>query len=145
MFDLDGKQRLIELARQGFFAGQEKIACHLHGDGRSAFLGAARQHITHCCTQHAQGIHTAVLIKTLVFCSQNRLGQHGRHRCQAHHGAAFLTKFGNQRMVGGVHPHRNFGAIVGQRIEAGQIRINQCSGQHDQHGDNQRKAEQERK
>ncbi len=41
-FDFQCHHDFAELARQGFFVGQEKISCHLHGDGAGAFSGAAR-------------------------------------------------------------------------------------------------------
>lgn len=73
VLDLEGEQRLVNLARQGLLAGKEEIAGDLHGDGAGASPFAATREVGIGGAQHTEGVYAGMLIETLILRRQDGL------------------------------------------------------------------------
>ena len=104
VLDLQREKYLFHLAQVGFFAAEEKVTRHLHGNSAAAlaFLAGADQF--HCGAYQTLIIHPGVLEEAVILGRQNgvdyRLGQ----LSVANRRPALLTKFGDQFTVAGIHP-----------------------------------------
>jgi len=74
LFDLDGQQRLLDLAAPGLFRRQIDLAGELHRECRAADT-AAFQHVAQRRAQDTRGIDAAVLEEVRVLGRQDRLLQ----------------------------------------------------------------------
>ena len=126
VLDLHRQHRLGQFARHGLFIRQEEIARHLHGDGGGAFLDAPGQQVRTCRAQHAEGIDAAVRVKALVLGGDDRLLHVFRNFVDSNEGAALFAEFADQGAVRGVDAQRQFGFVVCERLEGGQLGIDQC-------------------
>jgi hypothetical protein len=84
VLDLEGEQRLVDLARQGLLAGQEEIARHLHGDGAGALALAATGEVGVGGAQHAERVDAGMLVEALVLGREDGLLHRRRHVLDAH-------------------------------------------------------------
>ena len=121
--DLEGEQGLVEFAGKRFFAGQEKIPCHLHGDGGSALTLAARGQVGVGCPDDAEVVDPGVLVKAFVLGRQDRLFHDLRDFADGDNGAALLAELADQDAFRAVHPQGYLGLVIGKRFERGQIGI----------------------
>ena len=128
-FDAQRQQCLVKLAGVGFFAGNEEVARHLHRDGGCALLAARAGDVGQRRAQDANRVDAAVLIEAVILGGQNRLFHDHRHVGKAHQVAPLFAKFANQEIVGAVNAQRNFGLVVGKRVDRRQTRVGPCHGE----------------
>ncbi len=120
--DLPRQQHFPQLARDRLLAREKEVAGHLHGDGASTLLGAAGE-VARGCPEDADVVHAAVGIEALVFGGQDRFLQDVRHLGDAHHCAPLLAELAEELALGGDDAQRDLRAVVGQRVERGQRRV----------------------
>ena len=85
-----------------------------------------------------------MLVETFVLGGQNSLFHDIRDRPDRDDGASFLAEFTQKLAFGGNDPQRDFRLIVGQHLEGGQRRPQQCQHQRPQKGADQAQAQQDR-
>ncbi len=142
--DLEGEQRFVQLARKRFFLGQEKIPCHLHGNGRRSLTPAAGGQIGVGGADDALIVHAGVLIEALVFGRKDGLLHDIGDVADGDDGAALLAELTDQGAVCGVHPQRYLGLVIGKRPERGQIGIGEQYHQaHERAGDDAQSGEEQ--
>ena len=134
VFELVGEQQLVNFAGEGFLGSQVHITSHLHGDGGSTLaFGAA--HIGQAGTCQTDVVHPAVLVEAGVFDGQHRLLDHIGNVFEGNQFAPLFAKLANHLALGGKNPHRQFGPVVGQIGNVGQLGIGH--GQRDTDQQNQ--------
>jgi hypothetical protein len=142
--DLPGEQRLAHLPGDRLFPGQEEVPRHLHRDRSRPLLGAGRQ-VRECRAQHAQIVHAAVRIETLVFGGQNGLFHDIRDIADGDDRAPLLAEFAEQIAFRRDDTERNLGLIVGQRLERRQCRPQERQYKCAEQGSNEAEAQNDRK
>ena len=133
MLDLEGEQRLVELARECLLRREKEVARHLHGDGARALTAAAGDQVGVRGTQDTDVIDARMLIEALVFRGDDRVLELRWHFADRDDGAALLAEFADQRALGAIDAKRDFRLVGRQRAELGQVRV----GEHDQQPENQ--------
>ena len=137
LLDLQRQQHLEQLAGEGLFARQIKIARHLHGDGRGALTARPLQ-IRQQRASHSRPIDAAMLIETVVFGGQHRLFHQIGNLPNGRKHPALLAELAQQHVVRRIHPQRQLGLIVLQFRDVGQSRPAERQHQpHDQRGRDQ--------
>ena len=117
VFYLEGKQHFIKFARQDFFIGQKKIACHLHGDGAGTLLDSARSKIGISRSQDTDVIYSAVFVKSIIFCRQNGFFHQFRHFITFDQSAPFFTKLTQQCTFSAINSQWDLGAVISQGFQ----------------------------
>ena len=100
------------------------------GDCRSALPVVADQ-IVQGCTQNADIVDTAMLVKTIVFNSQDSLFHDIRNFVDSDEVASFLSEFTHQYVICRVNAQGHFWMIIRQLIHWWQFGINQGHRQYD--------------
>ena len=92
--------------------------------------------VGHCCPDHAQVIHAAMLKKAGIFCGEYSIPHHLGYEGVGGQLAPFFSKLSHQLAFGCEDPHRQFGAVIGQRRHLRQIWKGHRHryGNHHQHG-----------
>jgi hypothetical protein len=114
----------MELAGHRLLARQEEVAGDLHRDRARALLGAGGD-VGERRPQHAQIVHTAVLIEPLVFGRQNGMFHDIRDFADTHDRPALLAELAQEVAVRRHHPQRDLGLVIGQCVERGERRPQQ--------------------
>jgi hypothetical protein len=135
MLDLDGEEGFVDLAGKGFFRAQKEIARHLHGDGGSAFLGAAGNHVGQGRAQDPQRVHAAMLVETFVLGGEDGLAQKFGRIFYSHDSPTLFAKFADKSTILGKDAHGLLGAVVRQGLQAGQVGVDGRRGQSHHGGD----------
>ena len=129
-----GQQNFINFAGVGFLGRQVHVACHLHGDGRCALAFHSAQ-IGDARAQDAQVVHTAVLVKAVVFDGQNRVFHHLRYFLDGRQVAALFAEFAHQLAIFRENTQGQFGLVVFQVGNIGQVRVGDHHGHTHHHED----------
>ena len=139
--DLQGQHDFIELARSDFFARQEEVARHLHGDGGAAAVAEAVAQVRQHGAAGAHEVDAVVFVEAAVLDGQQGLLHHFRHLGDGHEVAVLLAEFADQHIVGRVHAQGNLRLVIRDDVQVGQARTHvqeQVGGQ--QQGGGQRGA-----
>ncbi len=137
--DLPGQQHFAELARDRLLPREEEVACHLHGDGAGALLGAGTE-IGPGGAHHRKIVDTPMLVEPFVLGGQNGLFHDIRDFLDLHHRPPFLAEFPQQVALGRDHAERDFRLIVGQGLQGRQCGVQQGEHQPAQQGPDERQA-----
>ena len=121
LFQLVGEQHLRQLALHGFFARQEKVARHLHGDGAGALCVVTRDDVGERGARQAIEIHGAMLIETRILDGQQGLAHAQGDLLQGQEFAALLAVFGQQLAFAGENAQRQRGLVLCQVLDGRQI------------------------
>ena len=145
--DLEGQQRLVQLARQRFLAAEEEIPGHLHGNGGGALTPASRTQVGVSRPDDPLVVHPGMLVEALILGGEDGAFHDFRDFDYGNDGSALLAELSDQGAFRGVHAQRHFGAVIGQHIERRQIRVGEQDHQTQQRagGDTQSGQKQQRK
>ena len=149
VLDLEGEQRLVELARKRLFRGEKEVARHLHRDRARPLAAAAGDQVGIGGAQHPDVVDAGVLVKALVLGGDDGVLEERRHIRDGDHRPAFFAEFADQRSFGRIDPQRDLRLVGGERVELREVRIrehdNESQHQHGSRrhagGERQRKAE----
>jgi hypothetical protein len=126
--DLEGEQHFRELARERLLAREEEGARDLHGDGRGALAASLRAQVGGGGSHHAHVVDAAVLVEAIVLRGQDRRLHHLRHFLDLHDGALLLAELADQVALRGIDAQRDLRTVIGEHLEAGQVRPQQDDG-----------------
>jgi hypothetical protein len=73
VLDLEGEQRLVELAREGLLRREEEVARHLHGDGARSLPPPARYQVRPGRAHHTDIVDPRVLVEAFVLGRDHRV------------------------------------------------------------------------
>ena len=99
VLDLEGEERLVQLAGERLLRGKKEITRHLHGDGARALAPAAIDEIGVGGTQHADVIDPRMLVEALVLGGDDGVLQLRRDVGDRDDRAALFAELTNQRAV----------------------------------------------
>ena len=132
MFQFEGEQDLVDLAHVAFFGRQIHVARHLHRDGRGALASGLSQ-VGQACANHAAVVHAVVLKKTGILNGQDRVDHHQRYLVDGHQVASLFPELAQQITLGAENTQGQFGLVVDQVVDIGQIGVSNGQGDAD-HG-----------
>ena len=104
--DLEREQRLLDLAGERHFVGQQEVLGDLLRDGRGALrppVAAVVLRVDNRRARHALKVEPVVVVEILVLGREEGVDHHLRHGLDRDVEPALGGVFGNQRAVGGVH------------------------------------------
>ena len=129
MFNLERQHHFIKFTGQGFFLGQEKISGYLHGNGTRALFYTSRGKVGEGSTQYTDVINTTMLIKALVFSSQNCLFHQIGDIPNFDQYSSLFAEFTNQCPLSAINPQRDIRSIIRENLQRWQGGVGQYGGQ----------------
>ncbi len=122
--DFQRQQRLLGLALEGDFVGQQEVLGDLLGDGGGALRAAVAAvilEIDHRRAGDSRKIQTAMLVKILIFRCEEGVDDQLRHRLDRDIESALSRVFRDQRTVRRMHTGHDGRFIVPQLRIVGQV------------------------
>ncbi len=117
LLDAEGEDRLLDLAGDRNFVGQQKIPGDLLGDGGSADRPAVLPdlgEVLHHRPAHAHDVDAGMVVEILVLGGEEGLDRPLRYRRDRHEDAALGRIFGQEPAVAGVHAGHHRRLVVGE-------------------------------
>ena len=96
MFEPERQDRLLDLAREGSFLGQEQVLGELLGQGRAALNRAAARQVCRTGAQNAERIDAEMRIEVAILDRDEGLWQVRRQVGDPHGGASRVAAIGKQ-------------------------------------------------